>query len=213
MPIRVLPSRGEDPGYSTLSRIDELIEQAQSLEDDLHSEFDKKREGAQVAMELERIRLSEGVAALTRTPPVGSLRYIAGTSLLNLLALPVIWLMLLPMVLLDLLLGLFQAVCFRVYRIPRVRRSDYIVLDRGDLPYLNAIEKLNCAYCGYGNGLAAYFSEISARTEQYWCPIKHARRIVAMHDRYSTFFEYGDAEAYRLGLERLRDQARTAPEE
>jgi len=212
-PIRMLPSTGEDPGYRKMSRIDDLIEQARSIEQDLQAEFDKKRDDARVAMAAERLRFSEGVAALQRKPPVGSLRYIAGTSLLNLLAMPVIWLMLIPMALLDLLLGLYQVVCFSAYRIPRVSRSEYIVLDRGDLPYLNAIEKLNCAYCGYANGLAAYFREISARTEQYWCPIKHARRIVAMHDRYPTFFEHGDAEAYRLGLERLRDAARTEPEE
>ena len=59
-------------------------------------------------------------------------------------------------------------------------------------------------YCSYGNGLAAYFREIAARTEQYWCPIKHARRIKAAHGRYPLFFEYGDAESYIKGLERLR---------
>ncbi len=31
-------------------------------------------------------------------------------------------------------------------------------------------------------------------------------RIVAAHDRYPLFFEHGDAEAYRQGLERLRRQ-------
>jgi hypothetical protein len=196
-----------------MSRIDDLIEQARSIQEDLQTEFDKKREGAQAALAEERLRFSKSVAALQRKPPVGSLRYIAGTSFLNLLAFPVIWLMLIPMALLDLLLGLYQLVCFSVYRIPRVSRSEYIVLDRGDLPYLNAVEKLNCAYCGYANGLASYFREISARTEQYWCPIKHARRIVAMHERYPTFFEHGDAESYRLGLERLRDQARTEPDQ
>jgi hypothetical protein len=66
-------------------------------------------------------------------------------------------------------------------------------------------------YCGYANGVAGYFREVSARTEQYWCPIKHARRIVAAHDRYPGFFEYGDSESYRLGLERLRDSLAEEP--
>jgi hypothetical protein len=47
---------------------------------------------------------------------------------------------------------------------------------------------------------------VAARTEQYWCPIKHARRIQAAHDRYPKFFDHGDAEAYRQGLARLRRQ-------
>lgn len=80
-----------------------------------------------------------------------------------------------------------------------------LLLDRGDLPYLNALEKFNCFYCGYANGLMGYGREVAARTEQFFCPIKHARRIRAAHDRYPGFFEYGDADSYRLGLERLRD--------
>mgnify|MGYP003894196953 CR=1 FL=1 len=76
--------------------------------------------------------------------------------------------------------------------------------DCGGLAYLNAVQKRNCAYCSYANGVVAYVREIAARTEQYWCPIKHARRILAAHDRYPRFFEYGDAESYRRGLERLR---------
>jgi hypothetical protein len=47
---------------------------------------------------------------------------------------------------------------------------------------------------------------VAARTEQYWCPIKHARRLKGAHARYPRFFDFGDAEAYRQGLERLRRQ-------
>ncbi len=52
----------------------------------------------------------------------------------------------------------------------------------------------------------AFGREIAARTEQYWCPIKHARRIKEAHKRYPRFFEYGDAESCQKGLERLRRQ-------
>jgi hypothetical protein len=43
-----------------------------------------------------------------------------------------------------------------------------MIFDRTHLAYLNLVEKINCAYCSYGNGLAAYLREIAARTEQYW---------------------------------------------
>lgn len=62
------------------------------------------------------------------------------------------------------------------------------------------LEKFNCIYCGYGNGLAAYAKEIIARTEQYWCPIKHATHVKDPHSRYHHFFEYGDAEGYANDL-------------
>jgi hypothetical protein len=72
------------------------------------------------------------------------------------------------------------------------------------LAYLNPIEKLNCLYCAYANGVFAYTTEIAARTEQYWCPIKHALRMKGVHSRYQHFFDYGDAEGYRRGIEQVR---------
>ena len=67
------------------------------------------------------------------------------------------------------------------------RTGDDLVFDRHRLGYLNAIEKVHCVYCGYANGLVAYAREIAARTEQYFCPIKHAAPIAAPHDRYHLF--------------------------
>ena len=189
-----------------MSRIDDLIGQLRGLEEEIQVEFDRKRAGfGFVTTDDPRIRFSEQVAALQRASKVGVVRYVTGASLLTWITAPVIYLGLIPMLALDLFILVYQAVCFPVYGISKAKRSDYVVLDRGDLPYLNMLESFNCMYCGYANGLAAYFREVSARTEQYWCPIKHARRLVAVHERYPGFFEYGDAESYRLGLERLRD--------
>ena len=78
--------------------------------------------------------------------------------------------------------------------IEKVKRSDYLILDRYHLAYLNVIEKIDCAYCSYCNGVAGYVREIAVRTEQYWCPIKHARRVIAAHERYQRFAEFGDAD-------------------
>lgn len=89
---------------------------------------------------------------------------------------------------------------------PCVRRADDLIFDRADLPYLNMIEKFNCFYCSYGNGVAAFLREVAARTEQYWCPIKHSRRLLAPHEAYPRFFEFGDGRAYREGLDRLQRQ-------
>ena len=98
----------------------------------------------------------------------------------------------------------YQFICFPAYGIPKVRRGDYIILDRHKLRYLNSIERLNCAYCGYVNGAIAYVQEIVGRTEQHWCPIKHAVRLKMMHSRYRFFLDYGDAEQYRKRIEEVR---------
>jgi hypothetical protein len=186
--------------------IDELLARIHGLQEDVQVEFDKRREDFQFVVEQRRIRFAEDVIALQRGAKTSLFRYMFGARLLVWLTVPVIYAGIIPLLLLDLFIWVYQGLCFPVYKIPKVKRSDFLVLDRGDLEYLNAAQKLGCFYCGYANGLASYFREVSARTEQYWCPIKHSRRILAAHDRYPQFFEFGDAESYRLGLERLRKQ-------
>ena len=97
----------------------------------------------------------------------------------------------------------------RIYAIDRVRRADYIVFDRQHLAYLNLIEAANCLFCAYGKGVVAYVRKVSSRTEQYWCPIKHALRIPDPHQRYYEFLEYGDADGYRTRLAAFRDRLRS----
>jgi len=132
-------------------------------------------------------------------------RYVLHSRFLAIVTAPFIYAVIIPFVLLDLFVSVYQTVCFPVYGIPKARRRDYIAIDRNKLRYLNAIEGLNCMYCSYGNGVLAYAVEIAGRTEQHWCPIKHARRIQNAHDRYSHFFPYGDATAYREGIDKVRD--------
>jgi hypothetical protein len=117
---------------------------------------------------------------------------------------PVIWALIIPVVLMDLFMLVYQAICFPIYGIPKVQRSDHIRLDRRHLAYLNWVEKLNCEYCSYANGLFGLATEVAARTEQYWCPIKHALRMKSSHSRYHYFFDYGDAERYRQQIETVR---------
>jgi len=82
--------------------------------------------------------------------------YLLNAHPLVILTAPVIYALMVPFALLDLSVTLYQAVCCPAYGIPKVRRSDYVVFDRGHLAYLNAIEKINCAYCSYADGLIAY---------------------------------------------------------
>ncbi|WP_205590027.1 hypothetical protein [Sphingomonas paeninsulae] len=124
---------------------------------------------------------------------------------------PVIYSLIVPLVLVDLWVSVYQAICFRAYGIARVRRADYIAFDRQKLASLNVIEVINCQFCAYANGLVGYVREISSRTEQYWCPIKHSVRITDPHERYFGFLEYGDAEGYRTKLDAFRQRLR-APE-
>jgi hypothetical protein len=188
--------------------LEELLARLRALQEELEEEYRQAREN----LERKRAELADEFLRQQRRYKVGLLRFIAGARPLVILTAPVIYLGWLPFLLMDLFVTLYQRICFPVYGIPLVRRSEYVILDRAELPYLNLIEKFNCFYCAYGNGVAAYTREVAARTEQYWCPIKHARRVRGAHERYPDFFDYGDAEAYRAGLARLRRQYRADDE-
>jgi hypothetical protein len=188
------------------SQIDELIQAAKALEAELEADFRKRRAEFLQSVAEKRLRFAEEVLLHSRRLRRGILGYLITSRPLVALTAPLIYAMLIPMVALDLFVMLYQAVCFPIYGIPKVRRRDYLIFDREELPYLNILEKMHCAYCTYANGLAAFFREVSGRTEQYWCPIKHARRIRDAHGRYPHFFEYGDVEAYHKGLERIRKE-------
>ena len=184
------------------NNLNDLLERIQALQEDVEEEYRKAREELQER----QARLAEEFLRQQKRYKTGLFRFLIRTRFLVVLTAPVIYMGWIPFLLMDLFVTVYQAICFPVYRIPKVKRSDYLVFDREDLPYLNIIEKFNCFYCSYGNGVAAYTREVAARTEQYWCPIKHARRIKAAHERYPQFFDHGDAEAFRQGLSRLRRQ-------
>ncbi len=187
-------------------KISEIIEKIKTLEIELESEIQKRREEFFCDMGKKKIAFKEQILAEHRKNIQNVFVYLAKAPLLNLITAPIIYSVIIPALLLDLFVYIYQAVCFPVYKIQKVRRGDYIIIDRHNLKYLNTIEKLNCLYCSYFNGLMGYVSEVAARTEQYWCPIKHAEKMKHMHSKYQNFFDYGDSEGFRRELEKLRDE-------
>lgn len=192
------------------SSLDEILERLQQTQQELERELDRlleeKREQFQYRLQRGRVVFEKSVKRWQRQYRTGLWLYLRQTPIAVLLSAPIVYAMIIPLVVLDITFSLYQHICFRVYRIPRVRRRDYLVIDRHQLVYLNPIEKFNCVYCGYGNGLVEYVREITARTEQFWCPIKHVRRTLDEHHRMNRFFDYGDAETYRKKLKEIREQ-------
>jgi hypothetical protein len=187
-------------------RIEELLRRIRQLQEEIEQELQRRRAELHADFEHRRIRFEREVLERQRRFRTGLPRYLAGARLRNVVTAPVIYAVFLPLVLLDLFVTLYQWTCFPLYGIPRVRRGEHFVFDRSHLAYLNLIEKLNCTYCSYASGLASYLREIVGRTEQYWCPIKHARRVREAHTYYNDFVDFGDAAGYRRELQQLRDE-------
>ncbi len=186
-------------------KVSEILQRIRALEAELETELESRREALHVRFEHHKVRFEREIRLRHKRLKTGLLRYIAQAELRNIITAPVIYSMVVPLVILDICITLYQLLCFPLYRIERVRRGDYMAFDRRHLDYLNIIEKFNCTYCSYANGLASYVKEIIARTEQYWCPIRHARRLLETHSRYGQFVDYGDAEAWRQELKQLRE--------
>src|SRR5664279_2879776 len=198
------PARGPK-GKAMTAQLDKLMEKLRSVEAEIETELTKRREELRFRIENKRIVFAEEVLRVQRAIKVRASRYLIDANPLMILSAPVIYSLLIPIALVDLWVMAYQAICFPLYGIPKVRRRDYLVFDRHHLAYLNFIEKINCAYCSYGNGAIAFVREVASRTEVYWCPIKHARRVLGPHPRYQGFADFGDAEQYRAKLAQMKD--------
>ncbi|WP_339741142.1 hypothetical protein [uncultured Maricaulis sp.] len=197
------------------SQINQLLEKIHSLETELEEELAERRRSYGYKLEQGRLFISREARERQTALKLGLRRYLVDSGVLTILTAPFIYAVAIPVFLLDVVASLYQAVCFRVYGVKQVKRRDYVVFDRHRLPYLNVIQKVNCFYCSYANGVIAYVYEIASRTEQYWCPIKHAARLQGTHRRYGDFLEYGDVADYPNSLEaqrtRLRDEGDLPP--
>lgn len=188
------------------AKIEALLDSIRALEHEIEQELQRRRAGLQADFEAQRVRFEREVLAQHQRFKMGLLKYMLSADIKSVLSAPLIYAVFLPMLVFDLFVWTYQWVCFPLYGLARVKRADYFVFDRVHLGYLNLIEKINCAYCSYGNGLIAYAREVVGQTEQYWCPIKHARKVLHAHPYYMGFVDFGDAQAYRDELVHLRAQ-------
>jgi hypothetical protein len=182
------------------SQIDDLVSRIAALEHELEDRIQAGRQ-----------RFDHDLHEAQRLWRQSIPRFLSQSELPSILTAPVIYSLIVPIMILDGWVSAYQAICFRAYGIPLVKRSSYVIVDRQHLAYLNGIEKLNCVFCGYANGVFAYVREVAGRTEQYWCPIRHAKRVRAPHLHYRHFVDYGDAEAYRKRLIPLRQELKSEP--
>jgi hypothetical protein len=185
-------------------RITQILAQMAALEDDLRTAVHDQEHRMCFQIKGKRVEFERSVKAAHRKLKKNFFRWLVTNRPQNLVTGPIIYGMVVPLLMLDLGVSLYQWACFPIYGITKVRRGDYLVFDRHHLDYLNFIEKFHCTYCEYANGLMAYMGEILARTEQYFCPIKHAHKILGTHSRYNRFLDYGEADDYEAKLEESR---------
>ena len=186
-------------------RVRQILDQISALEDEMQSEMNAQSSKWFYKIQGKRIEFEHAIKETHRSLKKDIFHWFMTVRPQNYITAPIIYGMIVPMLVFDLCVMFYQISCFPIYGIPRVRRADYITFDRQHLAYLNFIEKFDCLYCSYGNGLMAYATEIFARTEQYFCPIKHAQKVFGKHARYKYFLDYGDAADLHKKLDEIRD--------
>lgn len=188
-------------------KIREIIKEIEEMKLKLAEEIDRQESHISYEIKNGYVAFQQEVLAKQREKMKNLLSWFREVPLLHLLSSPIIYAMIIPVVLLDIILFVYQQVIFRIYKFEFIKRSDYVIFDHRYLGYLNPIEKLHCLYCSYFNGLILYASAIAGRTELFFCPIKHAKKVVAQHLYYEEFLSYGDDEEYQKKLKELRKNA------
>jgi hypothetical protein len=107
------------------------------------------------------------------------------------------WVCILPLVTADFFIEIYHRITFPLCKMPCVKRSKYIKIDRYKLKYLTFLQKFNCVYCGYGNGVVRYWGQIFKDTESYWCGVQHKsdRKWIAP-EHHKNFAKYGDKKGF-----------------
>ncbi len=182
-----------------------ILAQMKTLEEEIQSELNNQGSRWFYRIEGKRIEFERAIREKHRTLKLGLFHWFLTVRPQNYITAPIIYGMAIPLFIFDLCIMFYQATCFPIYGIAKVKRSDYFAYDHRHLAYLNIIEKFDCLYCSYGNGLIAYAGEILARTEQYFCPIKHAQKVLGTHARYQRCLDYGNAEDLHKMLAEIRD--------
>jgi len=176
--------------------IDKVICELQEFKDDLEDGIAERRKKFSYELHEKRVIFERSVIEQHRKLKSSIRAYIKAARISSVLSAPFVYAMIVPFVFLDISVNIYQAICFRLWKLPRLDRSKYVVIDRHHLAYLNGLEKLNCIYCGYANGVVAFARDVAGRSEEFWCPIKHARRAESPHRDYYNFIEFGDAEGW-----------------
>ena len=189
-----------------------IREKISELQEEFEKGVEERRLKFRYTLEQGKVVFEQGMIARHRLLRMKLLRFLAQSKIGAIVTAPVIYSLIIPISMLDLFMTIYQNICFRVYGISLVKRSEYVVMDRKYLQYLNIIQKMNCIYCEYSNGVISYAREVASRTEQFWCPIKHARKVKHTHDRYYDFIEYGDSEDFPAKMREQREKCRACEE-
>jgi len=107
-------------------QINEFLDRIRQLEVDIEQEVQRRRQQFQADFDQRKVKFEHEVLNQQRRFKQGVVNYLLTSDWRHLLTMPLIYPVLLPMLLLDVMVSLYQWVCFPLYSMPRVKRSDFL---------------------------------------------------------------------------------------
>lgn len=111
-------------------QISQILARMAELEDELRTAVHHQESKMCFQIKGKKIEFERSVKAAHRKLKKSFFRWLVTDRPQNLLTGPIIYAMLIPMLMFDACVTFYQWACFPIYRITKVRRSDYIVCDR-----------------------------------------------------------------------------------
>ena len=108
-------------------KIAALTTNIQILEAELEAELAQRRAELRVGLEKGRAFFEEEILRRHRELRTRLSTYVLNARPAVVLTAPIIYAVIVPLVLLDLFVTVYQSVCFPVYGIPKVRRREYLI--------------------------------------------------------------------------------------
>ena len=125
-------------------KIREMLEEIEEMKVKLGEEIAQQESHISYGLKNGYVKFEKDVLERQRENMKNLLAWFREVPFLHFLTAPLIYAMLIPAIVFDVILFIYLQVVFRVFKFKIIKRSDYIIFDRHYLGYLNPIEKLNC---------------------------------------------------------------------
>ena len=106
-------------------QIRQILSQISRLEDDLQQLLSEQQEAFNYRLEGTKVFFEQNIRVAQQRLKTGIIKFLLDSQPRNVVSAPFIYSVFFPVLLLDMWLSLYQALCFPLYRMSKVKRSQY----------------------------------------------------------------------------------------
>ena len=127
-------------------QIKKIVDKIYALEDELRAVLYEQQSEFSYKIAGKRVEFEKSIREAHKKLKTSWFYWFITVSPKHLLSGPFIYGLIIPLVIFDIGISVYQFICFRLYGIVRVKRAEHIIFDHQHLAYLNIFEKINCLW-------------------------------------------------------------------